>query len=101
MIRFALTFCAAMAASVAHAAVDIKQVTSPGGINAWLVEEHGIPFTALEIRFRGGTSLDAPEKRGAIKSDDGPDRRRHGRSGQSGLFQGARFPCGQLSVSVG
>ncbi|MDH2326757.1 pitrilysin family protein [Cereibacter sp. SYSU M97828] len=50
----------------AHAAVDIKQVTSPGGITAWLVEEHEIPFTALEIRFQGGTSLDAPGKRGAV-----------------------------------
>ncbi len=38
----------------------------PGGIKAWLVEEHGIPFTALEIRFRGGTTLDAPGKRGAV-----------------------------------
>ncbi|WP_136683254.1 M16 family metallopeptidase [Falsirhodobacter xinxiangensis] len=50
----------------AHAAVDIKQVTSPGGITAWLVEEHEIPFTALEIRFQGGTSLDAHGKRGAV-----------------------------------
>ncbi|WP_394155495.1 M16 family metallopeptidase [Loktanella salsilacus] len=65
MIRLALTFCAALVASVAHAAVDIKQVTSPGGINAWLVEEHGIPFTALEIRVLGGASLDLPDKRGA------------------------------------
>lgn len=48
------------------AAVDIQQVTSPGGISAWLVEEHSIPFTALEIRFRGGSALDAPGKRGAI-----------------------------------
>jgi zinc protease len=50
----------------AQAAVDIQTVTSPGGIKAWLVEDHNIPFTALEIRFRGGTSLDAPGKRGAI-----------------------------------
>lgn len=50
----------------AHAAVDIQQVTSPGGITAWLAEEHGIPFTALEIHFRGGTSLDAPGARGAV-----------------------------------
>ena len=49
----------------ARAAVDIQEVTSPGGIKAWLVEEHSIPFMALEIRFRGGASLDAPEKRGA------------------------------------
>ncbi|MEZ5776756.1 MAG: pitrilysin family protein [Paracoccaceae bacterium] len=49
----------------AHAEVEIQEVTSPGGIRAWLVEEHSIPFTALELRFEGGTSLDAPGKRGA------------------------------------
>lgn len=49
-----------------RAEVAIQEVTSPGGIKAWLVEEHGIPFTALELRFRGGTSLDAPGKRGAV-----------------------------------
>jgi zinc protease len=49
----------------ALAEVKIQEVTSPGGLKAWLVEDHGIPFTALEIRFVGGTSLDAPGKRGA------------------------------------
>ena len=49
----------------AAAGMKIQQVTSPGGITAWLVEDHGIPFTALEIQFRGGTALDAPDKRGA------------------------------------
>ncbi|SDG68337.1 M16 family metallopeptidase [Sulfitobacter delicatus] len=58
-----LTFLAALPA---RAEVDIQSVTSPGGITAWLVEEHSIPFVALEIRFRGGASLDAPGKRGAI-----------------------------------
>ncbi|WP_368186049.1 M16 family metallopeptidase [Aestuariibius sp. HNIBRBA575] len=52
-------------ASTATAEVDIQEVTSPGGITAWLVEAHEIPFTALEIRIRGGASLDLPEKRGA------------------------------------
>ncbi len=55
----------ALAAPV-RAAVDIQEVTSPGGIAAWLVEEHSIPFVALEISFTGGASLDAPGKRGAI-----------------------------------
>ncbi len=50
----------------AQAEMRIQQVTSPGGITAWLVEDHNIPFTALEIQFRGGTSLDRPEKRGAV-----------------------------------
>lgn len=48
------------------AEVKIQAVTSPGGIKAWLVEEHGIPFTALNLRFRGGTSLDPAGKRGAV-----------------------------------
>ncbi|MFK7838478.1 MAG: M16 family metallopeptidase [Sulfitobacter sp.] len=55
-----------LASLPARANVDIKSVTSPGGITAWLVEEPSIPFAALEIRFRGGVSLDDPEKRGAI-----------------------------------
>jgi zinc protease len=49
----------------AWAEVKIQQVTSPSGLTAWLVEEHSIPFIAIEIGFRGGTSLDAPGKRGA------------------------------------
>ncbi len=50
----------------ARAEIAIQEVTSPGGISAWLVEEHSIPFMALEIRFKGGASLEAEGKRGAI-----------------------------------
>jgi zinc protease len=64
MLRAALMMIAF--ALPVQAAVDIQTVTSAGGIKAWLVEEPNIPFTALEIRFRGGTSLDAPGKRGAV-----------------------------------
>ncbi len=67
MIRALIAGLAALfLAFPAWAAVQIQEITSPGGIHAWLVEEHGIPFTALEIRFQGGASLDAPGKRGAI-----------------------------------
>ncbi|HCQ66798.1 MAG TPA: peptidase M16 [Rhodobacteraceae bacterium] len=55
-----------VAALPARAEIEIQTLTSPGGLKAWLVEEHSIPFVALEIRFRGGTSLDAPGKRGAV-----------------------------------
>lgn len=54
-----------LAALPARAEVNIQEITTPGGITAWLVEEHAIPFVALELRFRGGASLDAPGKRGA------------------------------------
>ena len=52
-------------ATPVFAEVQIKEVTTEKGIKAWLVEEPSIPFTALEIRFRGGTSLDVEGKRGA------------------------------------
>ena len=67
MTRFFFALCATVLLALpARAAVDIQEVTSPGGITAWLVEEPSIPFTALELRFRGGTSLDRDGKRGAV-----------------------------------
>ena len=45
--------------------IDIQEVTSPGGIDAWLVEDSTNPFVAIEIWFTGGASLDADGKRGA------------------------------------
>lgn len=67
MIRFAVAAAIAVFAALPlRADVDIVEVDSPGGINAWLVEEPSIPFVALEIVFRGGTSLDDPAKRGAV-----------------------------------
>jgi zinc protease len=65
MIRCALAFLLTLATPL-YAAVEIKEITSPGGITAWLVEEHAVPFTALEIRFEGGGSLDREGKRGAV-----------------------------------
>ncbi len=65
-MKHLLAALALLCAVPAQAAVDIKEVTSPGGVTAWLVEEHSIPFVSIEIRFKGGASLDAPGKRGAI-----------------------------------
>lgn len=50
----------------AGASVDIKEVKTESGLTAWLVQDQSIPFMALEIRFRGGASLDAAGKRGAV-----------------------------------
>ena len=65
MIRLSAFLVFVVCALPAWAEVKIQEVISPGGIKAWLVQEPSIPFAALELRFRGGTSLDAPEKRGA------------------------------------
>lgn len=65
MIRAALFACFSLLALPAQA-IDIQQVTSPKGVNAWLVEDESIPFVAIEFQFRGGASMDAPGKRGAV-----------------------------------
>ena len=66
MLRILTAMWFALLASAAQAEIDIQEITSPGGINAWVMEEPSIPFVALEIRFRGGASLDEPGKRGAV-----------------------------------
>jgi zinc protease len=91
----------------AHAEMQIKEVVSPGGITAWLVEDHNIPFTALEIQFRGGTSLDAPGKRGAvnlmtalIEEGAGDMDSRAFAEARDGLAASFGFDSGVDSVSV-
>ena len=46
-------------------ASTVQKVTSPGGIEAWLVEDYAVPLVAFEFAFAGGTSQDAPAKAGA------------------------------------
>ena len=66
-MKWVLTLCLSLLATLPlRAEIAIQEVTSPGGISAWLVEDHNIPFVALELRFRGGTSLDLAGQRGAI-----------------------------------
>lgn len=66
MIRFVFALFLTISAIPAQADVEVQEITTPGGLEAWLVEDHNIPFVSLQLRFRGGTSLDAPGKRGAV-----------------------------------
>ncbi|MEH6833600.1 MULTISPECIES: M16 family metallopeptidase [Falsihalocynthiibacter] len=66
MRAFKTALVALTLATPLRAEVAIQEVVSPKGITAWLVEEHSIPFTAIEIWFKGGARLDEPGKRGAI-----------------------------------
>ena len=52
-----------MQAVAAHA-VDIKEITSPGGIKAWIVSDSTIPIIAMNFSFRGGTANDPADKVG-------------------------------------
>lgn len=66
MIRvFTILWVAVVAALPVSAQIKIEEVTSPGGIKAWLVSEPAIPFIAMQVAFKGGTALDAPGKTGA------------------------------------
>lgn len=46
------------------AAMNIQTIKSPGGIEAWLVEEHSVPLLALRFAFDGGSSQDPSGKEG-------------------------------------
>ena len=45
-------------------AMKIQAVKSPGGIEAWLVEEHSVPLVALRFSFDGGNAQDPVGKEG-------------------------------------
>jgi zinc protease len=66
MIRLVFAICLTVLAVPAQADVEVQEITTPGGLDAWLVEDHNIPFVSLQLKFRGGASLDAPGKRGAV-----------------------------------
>ena len=67
MIHVLRAFLISLVVAVpAHAATEIVEVTSPGGVKAWLVQEPSIPFVSLELSFKGGGSLDREGARGAI-----------------------------------
>ncbi len=44
--------------------MNIQDVKSPGGISAWLVEEHSVPLLAIRFVFDGGSSQDPAGKEG-------------------------------------
>ncbi len=44
--------------------MNIQEVISPGGISAWLVEEHRVPLIAMRFAFAGGCAQDPAEKPG-------------------------------------
>ncbi|HEY8189477.1 MAG TPA: pitrilysin family protein, partial [Micavibrio sp.] len=46
----------------------IQTITTPGGIQAWLVEDHSVPVISLKFAFAGaGTALDPDDKQGLVQ----------------------------------
>ncbi|MBV6632259.1 MAG: insulinase family protein [Alphaproteobacteria bacterium] len=48
----------------AHAGPDIQRVMSPGGIEAWLIEDNSLPIIAMGFNFDAGYSFDPKGKEG-------------------------------------
>ena len=62
MVTMALSLLTASAAQSQSS--RITQVTSPGGIKAWLVHDTTLPLIAVEFAFMGGAAQDDPGKAG-------------------------------------
>lgn len=62
--RFAAGLTAAFALFAPASAMDVQVVKSPGGIEAWLVEEHGLPIISIDAGFDGGARIDPEGKAG-------------------------------------
>lgn len=45
-------------------AASVQEITSPGGLKAWLVEDYTVPIVAMNIAFRGGAAQDPDGKAG-------------------------------------
>lgn len=62
VLLFAMGFTASFAGGAS--AIDIQEVTSPGGVKAWLVESHANPLIAVAIGFKGGSAADPADRQG-------------------------------------
>ncbi|MHA1545701.1 MAG: M16 family metallopeptidase, partial [Alphaproteobacteria bacterium] len=63
-LRTALLAAFAWVSGPALGEVKIQRVESPGGIVAWLVEEHSNPIISVEVAFSGGAVRDPQGKSG-------------------------------------
>ena len=90
-----------------RAEVDITQVTSPSGLEAWLVEERSIPFVSLDLIFAGGAALESDAQAGVVNlmtsllSEGAGDMDAQAFAARSEeLATRIRFEAGRDSVSV-
>ncbi|MCB1493254.1 MAG: insulinase family protein [Rhodobiaceae bacterium] len=67
---FAIAFSALVLLAITLAsarATEIQRVVSPGGIEAWLVEDYTNPLIAVDFAFAGGASQDPQGKEGLAR----------------------------------
>jgi zinc protease len=62
--RLAGALVVVLALGHAAGAIEIKQVKTPKGVTAWLIEDKTVPLLSMEFAFRGGSALDPEGKAG-------------------------------------
>jgi zinc protease len=67
--RFSIIVAACIAmlpigSTTSHAAARIQHLISPGGIEAWFVQDATVPLIAMEYAFGGGATQDPADKSG-------------------------------------
>ena len=62
--RFVFTIIGLMGSAALAQAFEITPVKSPGGIEAWLVEDHKNPIVTIRASFSGGSRADPRDKPG-------------------------------------
>src|SRR5258705_6321150 len=66
-LAFVLAACLVMmplASTPSHAAAKVQHLISPGGIEAWFVQDSTVPLIAMEYAFGGGATQDLADKPG-------------------------------------
>lgn len=51
--------------SLSGPAIAVQEIRSPAGVEAWLVEQHGLPLIAVDFAFEGGTTRDPDNAAGS------------------------------------
>lgn len=60
----AILIIAALLFTVSAQAAAVKEITSPSGIKAWLVEDKSLPVVSVAFYWRGGVELDSEKQQG-------------------------------------
>ena len=67
MGRFIIIPMSVVVISMSQAwAVDIREITSEKGINAWLVEDYSVPIVTMKFSFDAGSAQDPKGKEGLV-----------------------------------
>ena len=59
-----LLACVVALATARAGAVEVKEITTPLGLKAWLVDDKSTPVVALSFSFAGGSALEPDDQKG-------------------------------------